>query len=406
MNLKNTLILLASVATLYACKNDDVSPRTQGNFVVAVTPVASEGVADYLLTASSLDTGTISTAGQGVEQDGTYRSYVSYRNRLYSMLYGQGNPGAVTVYDLVNGSLSKVANSVTETVHAFAPVNDDILMVKIPRNNTNPIANWYKFNTQSLSISEQGDIHTGELRHNTGELAFFSWVKQVGDKVYAPYLSVKGCCEQNFGTAYPDSAWVAVFNYPEMTLDNIISDDRTSYIGRYFVDGLELTENGDVYAFSSAVATSDGTAENINTTKPSAVTRINAGSQAFDQDYFFNFEEVSGGLNITDWTYLGNNKFIVFSNEKNDKSLFGTGNIVGIIDVADQTFQKVSGLPEGIKSFTGTNNYALNDGSTGYIGINLESGIGYIYKIDGRSASATEGLRVEGGTITAIQHFD
>ena len=191
-----------------------------------------------------------------------------------------------------------------------------------------------------------------------------------------------------------------------MTLETIIADDRTSFIGRYFTDGLELTENGDVYAFSSAIATKDGSAEGISTNKPSAVTRINAGTLAFDSDYFFNFEEISGGLNITNWTYLGQNKFIVFSNTKSEKSLYGTGNIVGIIDVVEQTYQKVSGLPNDVKSITGTNNYAPKDGKTGYIGVNLTSGIGYIYKIDAPSASATQGARVEGGTITAIEHFD
>ncbi|HIY75486.1 MAG TPA: DUF4374 domain-containing protein, partial [Candidatus Sphingobacterium stercorigallinarum] len=91
---------------------------------------------------------------------------------------------------------------------------------------------------------------------------------------------------------------------------------------------------------------------------------------------------------------------------KSEKSLYGTGNIVGIIDGVEQTYQKVSGLPNDVKSITGTNNYALKDGKTGYIGVNLTSGIGYIYKIDAQSASATQGARVEGGTITAIEHFD
>lgn len=406
MHIKNTLILLATLTAFSGCKNDDqVAPRTEGNFVVAVTPVATEGAADYLITASSLDTGQISTAGQGVEQDGTYRYYVSYKNRLYSMLYGQGNPGAVTVYDLVDGNLRKVANSVTETVHAFAPVQDDILLVKVPRSNTNPVANWYSFSTESLNVTRQGDIQTADLRHNTGEQAYFSWIKQVGDQVYAPYFSIKACCDQAFGTDYPDSAWVAVFNYPDMTLDTVISDDRTSFIGRYFTDGMELVENGDLYAYSSSVASADGSDENITSTKPSAVTRINAGSKEFDPDYFFNFQEVSGGLNITDWTYLGHNKFIVFSNQKSDKTLYGTGDIVGIIDVVDQSYQPISGLPDQVKSFTGRSNYTPNDGRTGYIGVNLETGIGYIYKIDAQTATATQGLRVEGGTITAIQHF-
>lgn len=410
MNFKKLLLSAAVVASLTACdKNSDgdagTNPANKGNFILTVTPTAATDVADYLLTTGSLEQGSISAIGNGVEQDGTYRYYVTHNNKFFSMLYGQGNPGAITVYDIQNGSLNKLANTVTETVQAFTPVNDDILMTKISRSITNPTASWYQFNTNSLTIGAQGSINTAELADN-GELAFFSWLTQVGDKVYAPFFSVKGCCQASFGTDYPDQAWVAVFNYPEMTLDKVIEDDRTSFIGRYFTDGLSVTENGDVYAFSSAIATSDGSRK-FNGTKPSSVTRIKAGTSEFDQSFLINFEEISGGLNVTDWTYLGNNKFIVFSNTKADKNLWSVGNIVGILDVTTQSYKKVSGMPEigSIKEIT-SNNYTPADGNTGYIGVNLTSGIGYVYKIDANSATATQGLKVEGGTLTAIEHLD
>lgn len=407
MNIKNFLFTAMTLSTVLGCSKDETeNPAEKGNFIVAVTPVAATGVADYLLTANSLDTGKVTTAGQGVEQDGTYRYYVTHKNKFFSMLYGQGNPGAVTVYNIINGNLNKIANAVTETVQAFAPVNDDILMMKISRNYTNPVTNWYQFNTNNSTIGNQGSINTADLANN-GELAFFSWIKQVGTKVYAPYFTVKGCCSATFGTDYPDQAWVAVYSYPSMTLEKVIKDDRTSFIGRYFTDGLELVENGDVYAFSSSVATSMGTNTTMNSTKPSAVTRIKSGTTEFDKSFYINFEELSNGLNITNWLYVGNNKFITFSNLKQDKGAYNVGNIIGVLDVSAKSWKAVTGLPNTIevKGYT-TNNYSDEGGRYGYIGLNLTSGIGYVYKIDVNSASAARGLRIEGGTITAIEHLD
>src|SRR5690349_12911511 len=100
-----TLSVLAFAAVLSSCskKDKEVVPENPGNFVIAVTPVASTGVADYLVTSSSLDTGKVSILGNGTEQDGTYRYYVTSNNKFFSMLYGQGNPGAVTTYNIVGG---------------------------------------------------------------------------------------------------------------------------------------------------------------------------------------------------------------------------------------------------------------------------------------------------------------
>src|SRR5690606_9145237 len=108
-------------------------------------------------------------------------------------------------------------------------------------------------------------------------------------------------------TEYPDQAWIAVYSYPNMELEKVIQDDRTSFIGRYFTNGLGVVENGDVYAFSSSTAQGlvpdvvngkDTVKRVITTTKPSAITRIKNGTDAFDT-YYLNFETASGGNIIT-----------------------------------------------------------------------------------------------------------
>jgi hypothetical protein len=409
MNLKATLATLCATTALASCSDKGTAtPDSVGPYILTVTPAASTGVADYLLNARSLEGGTISTKGNGIEQDGTFRYYVTTNNKFFSMLYGQGNPGAVTAYTNPGGKLNKVTNFQTETVQAFAPVDKDLLLFKISRSLTSPTSLWYKVNTDNLLITANGSANTLDMTHN-GELAHFTWLKQVGSKVYAPYFTLKN---NSFNTAYPDSAWIAVYNYADMKLDKVIKDNRTSFIGRYFTDGLSVAENGDVYAFSSAVATAGGTSSTgtatstLSSTKPSAITRIKAGTSEFDQSYYLNFESISGGLNITNWLYLGNNLYLVNATTKADKGAYADGKSLGILDVAAKTYKPVTGLPAAadIKSLT-DNNYTPKDGRTGYIGVNLNSGTSYVYKVDASTQTATQGLAVEGGTITAVQYL-
>jgi hypothetical protein len=411
-NFTKAFIALAFAAVLTSCskkEEGETVPENPGNFILAVTPVASTGVADYLLTASDLDKGTISTIGNGVEQDGTYRYYVTHNNKFFSMLYGQGNPGAVTTYNILAGKLNKVSNFQTETVQAFAPVNDDLLLIKIPRNLAAPTANFYRVNTNSLLISGEGTLDATAPANN-GEIAHFSWIKQVGNKVYAPFFCING---SRFWTKYPNTAWIAVYSYPEMKLEKVIKDDRTSFIGRYFTDGLGVVENGDVYAFSSSVAVDDNTEttdvltdSKITSTKPSAITKIKAGTTEFDLTYFLDFESVSGGYVITNWIYIGGNNFIVNAVLKANKGAYTVGKTIGVLNVVDKTFKKVSGLPAetAISSIT-TNNYTPKDGKLAYLGFNLSDGTSYVYKIDAATATATRGLKVEGGVITAVQYL-
>ena len=403
MNLKIKAVsaLIAAGIFTSCSKNNDgpIIPDDPGNYILAVTPAASTGVADYLLTAKDLETGTISTAGNGTEQDGTYRYYVTANNRFFSLLYGQGNPGAVTTYDIKDGKLNKLSNFQSETVQAYEPVKDDILMFKISRSLTSPTSTWYKVNTNSLLITSEGTTNTLELAGN-GELAHFSWLKQVGDKVFAPYF---GIIDRSFNTNYPDSTWVAVFNYEDMKLEKVIKDDRTSFIGRYATDGLKVVDNGDIYGFSSAVGRTAGV---FSSKKPSAIVRIKAGTTEFDKTYFFDFEAATGGMNITNWLYVGNNNFVVYATTKAEKGAYTVGSNVGIVNVVDKTYKAVTGMPAVTDIVAlSSNNYSPKDGKTGFIGVNLKDGSAFVYKIDASNATATRGLKVDGGVITAIQNI-
>ena len=398
-----SIFMFFAVLSFTACSEDDTSAPVGGitektRFIIASSPIASEGVADYLLTVDDLTSGSVSTVGNGIEQDGTYRYYVTSNNRFFSLLYGQGNPGAVTTYELdAQGALTKLSNFQSETVQAFAAVDNDILMMKIPRSG-DANASWYRVNTESIEIVADGQINIVDLANN-GERAHFTWLTQIGNKVFAPYMSIKGCCDDTFGTQYPDSSWIAVYTYPEMELEKVIKDNRTSYIGRYFTNGLVADEKGDAYAFSSAVATnsSEFTSEN-----PSAILRINNGTTEFDESYFFNVEEASNGYHVTDQNYLGNGKFIVMMAK--EKAAYATGTTFAIADVYEQTITPIQGAPDPAAITKVTTNNLIADGKA-FVGITTTEG-SYVYQIDANSATATKGLEVEGGIITAISKLE
>ncbi|WP_316737502.1 DUF4374 domain-containing protein [Pedobacter aquatilis] len=406
----NSLLAMAFVGVLSSCqkKSDrEVIPENPGNYVIAVSPTAIASKADYLLTASSLESGAVSIVGNGVEQDGLYRYYVTAKNKFFSMLYGQGSPGAVTVYGVTDGKLKKLNDFTSATVQAFAPVNDDILMMKVPRRiaaeGTPTVYEWYRVSAETNAEVGKGTTDA-IIPSGNGEIAHLSWIKQVGNKVFAPYFGIYA----NFFTKYPNEAGIAVFSYPDMKYEKTIKDTRTSFIGRYFTDGLGVVENGDCYAFSSSVAMDGATSAEgkLTSTKPSAITRIKSGATEFDQTYFFNFEEVSKGYVITNWFGIGQNKFIANIEPVATKGPYVVGKRLAIVDVVAKTVTPVTGFadPATVSSVT-TTNYSPVDGKTGYVGVNLLDGSTYVYKVDASTAVATRGLKVEGGLITAIQHI-
>ncbi|WP_212006055.1 DUF4374 domain-containing protein [Chitinophaga sp. HK235] len=375
----------------------EYEPKGLTKYIITATPVGTTGIADYLLTADDISSGSVSTSGNGKEQDGSYRYYLTHKGRFFSLLYGQGNPGDVTTYRLTQaGKLVLTRFFQAETVQVLTKVNDELLLMKVPRSG-NENASCYRIDALKSSVNGEKQINIVKLAAN-GERAHFTWATQVGNKVFAPYMSIKGCCGDAFGTAYPDSSWIAVFSYPDLNLEKVIRDNRTSFIGNYFNNGLAVTENGDVYAYSPAAAKNSSKPTSQN---PSAIIKVPHGTTEFDQTYFFNVQEKSGGHHIASQLYLGNNKMLLMLYDT-PGALSGKLKMA-MVDVVNQSFEWMKGAPQEIISTSApyNNNTLSDDGKTGYIGLNTPSG-NWIYKIDMVTATATRGLKVEGGTITSI----
>ncbi|ABG60989.1 DUF4374 domain-containing protein [Cytophaga hutchinsonii] len=396
------LFIVMGLSAATACKKKDKNEgvETKGTMILAATPggTYAEG-ADYLLATETFESGKISTTGNGIEQNG-YRYYAFHKNKVFSLLYGQGNPGAVTVYKLnENKELKLFSNLQTESVHVFGKVKDDLLLIKVPRSGeaSASIANFYRINADNPSIVGTATINTATLAGN-GERAYFTGAFQVGDKVYAPYMCIKGKTDSTFHTKYTDSTWVAVFSYPGLVYEKTIKDNRTGFIGYYFAqNGLRQIENGDVYAFSNAQVTGAGVTPS---TKPSAAIRIKSGQSEFDQSYFFNIQSASGGHHLYREDYLGNGKFLLVM-YSNPNTTAGT-KTYAIVDVINQTFNWVTGLPApaNIKAIARLP-YVAPNGKTASVGITDGSGL-FVYQIDVNTFTAKKGLEVEAGSLTAL----
>lgn len=403
-----SLLVLGLVASVASCSSDDnSSSKGDGNggveegkqterFIIAASSLEHTGIADYLLTVEDIEKGTVSLKNNGIEQDGAYRYYLTAKNKFYSLLYGQGSPGAVTAYALSkDGKLQKTNNFVTETVQVYGAIDNDFVMWKVPRSGVE-IAPWYIVNTDSDAIVKQGVINTVELANN-GERAHFSGLTQMGNKLVAPYFSMRGITGDVWGTSFPNTAWAAVYEYPSMKLEKVIKSDKSSYIGGYFKNGLIQDEKGDGYAFSSANVTDKG---KVLSTNPSGILKIDGKTLEFDNSYFWDIEKATNGYFVNNFIYAGKGNFI--ARLENNKLEDGDVRYAAL-NVYTKTFKWVEGLPTGIKDlgFADKGNYSVMDGKTVYVGVTTKEG-SFIYKMDAEKATATKGVKVEGGTITAI----
>ena len=104
-NLFTTAILLAAT-TLAACSDNDNNtpelPAEEGAsaFVLATSVKDGEQTANVLLTAQSLNEGTVSALNNGLVNDGA-TEWVFYGDKyLYALTYNQGNAGTTRSYVL------------------------------------------------------------------------------------------------------------------------------------------------------------------------------------------------------------------------------------------------------------------------------------------------------------------
>ncbi|MCG8320102.1 MAG: DUF4374 domain-containing protein [Cytophagales bacterium] len=399
------MALAVSSVLLSACDDDDPSAvpddgatsTSSGGIVMAFKSTGGNET-EFIISQDDIMTGEISAIGTGIEQTG-WRFFYPVGKTLFSSGFSVDNQMAGYA-DNGAGYITQIGEFIFENaLEMFGASDDDqtLLAMEIPRSGfTNRRLHFVDANT----IFVKKIVGTRIFESTTDSLVAWPTALQVrGDKLFIPFqvLDAKG----NFTTPRPDTAYVAVYSYPEMETEplKIIKDGRTSNIGvNGATTGLIEADNGDLYSFSCGTEMA-GFAPAA--TKPSGILRIKNGETDFDNSYFFNVEAATGGGKLFWFDYVGDNKAIARILTHDDggpwqafeRNYFNQRLV--IIDLEGQTITEVANVPLHAKRYTSP--VLVEDGKV-YTSIETDTEA-YVYQVDIANATATQGARILGKTI-------
>lgn len=390
---KLSLSVLAIAFTLSSCKDDDLEPDNDtGSYTLALRSIGSSDVTtDYLVMEDELMEGEISLIGRGIEQSG-YHFYQQTGPYLTTVTYTDAN--VATVYKLNEENvLEEHIQFTMGRTHLFHPVDDqNFIAMNIPRGGSEN-AVFYQVNAETGQVTETATSVFTPTR-GSGEQAYFSGMTIREDRLFVPFFQIAA---SDFSSTQTDSAYVAIYSYPDLSYEGVITDPRTGPIGAYAAQGhIFTTEDNDIYTISPTAIAAGAPQE----TRPSGILRIKAGEEVFDENYFFNVEEETGGYKICNAQYIGDDKVLasIFSfdeNEYTEADMWSRRDVkLAVIDVVDQTVDYVDGVPVHYGGPTGTfANHMVQDNGMIYIKIANDEGI-FIYEVNPQTRTATKGAEV------------
>lgn len=417
---------LAVALAFSACSSDNDSPTedpddgNSGGDGFHYFIAADGESAEYLLTTDNLEEGDLSIAGNGLELEQSGYTWISNNDPSVAvgLIYQQGDPGIGLGYNLNgDGDLNELGqfqitsrftsygffnNMALTSVGGQTPVDEqgNVLLDE----DGNERSDGVTFNLIDLEndlVLQEKTITTSDMVHK-GEQATLSGIVDIGNGEFLTGLVVSSPKDPEAGGGgstgviqYPDSVWVAKYD-GELNLKQIYRDDRISYAsGRFksqYYSQIGIADDGNVYVFSGSF--------DENTTLPAGALRINKGADSFDDNYYFNIEEKTGGYRFRKVYPITQDYFLLeFYNDK-EVSSSGAATQYGVVKMEDQTFNWVDGIPSK-ESITGTGLPASHDGKL-YFPITEEGQDPAIYSIDPVSGTATKGISVKATNIRAV----
>ncbi|MDE5657396.1 MAG: DUF4374 domain-containing protein [Muribaculaceae bacterium] len=450
--------LAMSALALTSCtdKNEpDVPGGNDGNsggkFVLATTVQGSNATSYVLLTAESLDEGTLSAVNNGLVNDGATQWVFHGNDYLYALTYNQGNAATTRSYTLGADGLINPRDMEYKVSRftSYGLYKNYILSMSTGNGpESQADANGYLPKTLLLTYldvdaetSSSNDTSTGaysmENYLGNGEYVTLAGVEQRGSRIFSGAIpmglsqygaSVDGGKWIRKGyedlvktadggsysssykkgelqwTQYPDEGWVAIFDNESLTNPTLVKSDKISYpCGRFksqYYQTIWSADNGDTYVFSPSYAKTMTDARQ-QTTLPAGVVRIPAGASQFD-DYYCNIEELSGGKSFMRCWHAGGNYFLMMMYDRPLTESGFSATELAIFDAASKKLTYVKGLPSNLSSFGKT---VLSFAGNVYIPVNVTDGYPAIFRIDPATAQATKGLTVEATEITGFGYM-
>lgn len=396
-NLALPALSLITSLLLSSCSNDDepINPNPQpveDSFVLSLAIQGSEGnFTYYTVPFEDVMTGSLSAAGQGIEQPGYY-DFKQIDNSIYS-IGGLDEVNVVGISRGEGGELQQIGDvSFTNSLSDIIPAGDNTL-VGVSLSANSDMVSFYTIDENSVSVLNTVTRPISDL--TDVDVPAYSGMQIVGDHLFLSYYISN---PTTWATDYTDQAKVAVYSYPGFEFQEIISDDRVGPLGGFnTMSGLIADENGDVYAISHSNP-ANGYSQ---VTKDSGILRINSGETAFDSEYFFDVEEVAGGT-VAHVKYLGNGKAFAEINmaPRDEQARWSDSPLrSAVIDFNSQTVNFINGIPE--HNGAGRRLAAHQDGNFIYLTIPGESGIS-VYRINTSDFTATKGAAVEANFVAGF----
>ena len=401
---KMVLPALGLFTTLFAtsCSSHDdaVDPDptpepTEKPFVLSLAIQGSEGnFTYYTVPFEEVMSGTLSAAGQGVEQPGYY-DFKQIDNTIYS-IGGLDDVNVVGITRGENGQLVQIGDvsydrSLSDIIKA-----DDNTLVAVSIDGNSDVINFHTLNETSVTATSTVSRPISDLTND--DAPAYSGMRIEGGNLFLSYYISDPL---SFETNYTDQARVAVYSYPGFEFKEVITDDRVGPIGGFNTkSGLIEDENGNIYAFSHSNP-ANGFSQ---VTNDSGILRINSGETAFDEEYFFDIAEVAGGT-PAHVKYLGNGKVFAEINmaARDEQERWSDSPLQSaIIDLNDQSVNFISGIPE--HNGAGRRLAALHDGDYVYLTIPEDNAVS-VYRINTTDYTATKGAEVEANFVAGFFKF-
>ena len=404
INFSKALAFCFVVITAISCSDDDDNGTKEGvscndgDFGVTLSaPIpGSTEFSYYTFSVDDVMSGTITAEGVGFEQTGYYQ-FTQIDNTIYS-LGGLDNTNVVGFSQNSGGCLEEFGDvSFGDQVSDFVKADDNTL-VSASVSRTSDIITFRKFNQNTLAATETIEVQVSDITTEPETGLEYTGMVISGDHLFLSYYKMH---PTNFTTNPTDQAEVAVYSYPELEFQEVITDDRVGPIGGFGTKtGLLKDAAGNVYAISHSNP-ANGFIQNNSTdgvisepVQPAGVLKINAGETSFDADYFFDTVSVAGGT-FSNAQFLNNGKlFVDVNTQALTSQVFWSDSPLesAIVDLETKSVDFIQGFPEHTRG--GREVSLIEDGNNIYTTVTEENGI-FVYQIDPQNFTATKGAELQ-----------
>ncbi len=440
--------------------------ETISRYVVAAQSGGSSSTAMYLATSETLDEGTLTTVGNGLETE-SGSNLIFYKDAyLFNFQYNDGGQGTAFAYALnaQTGKAEEVRRYTFNRTTTYGTWGDNVITASTNVGTQESVTNeagealyakYLQFNY--LSVVDASTRTGSRLAENflgNGESVSFAGFVEANGKLYTSVvpmgMSHYGVAKypdlvsdprlvtdhtggsgsgaytpgQIPATQYPDSAFVAIYSGDSFDETPVIA--RTGKIGfasgrmrSQYYQTIWAADNGDIYVFSpgfgrtakaeSTVEAEDGTHTlyKVEGKLPSGVARIKAGATEFDDAYYVNLEEQGNGNPMFRCWHIAEDYFLLQMYSKGAADMIANSTKAERSELAifQGSTRRLTVLAEGMpeKAVISSFGTPYSDGGYAYIPVVTTDGAQpAIYKIDPKAATATKGITIEANSVTAL----